>query len=45
MNKLCQGAEAALSSYIDLVRKAGGKLNQREKRSEIFSTKLIISLV
>lgn len=45
VNELCQGAKAALSSYIHLVRKAGEKLNQLEKRSEIFFLKPIISLV
>lgn len=36
VDKLCQGAEAALSGHIHLVRKAGEKLNQLEKRSESF---------
>lgn len=34
VDKLCQGAEAALSGHVYLVRKAGEKLSQLEKRSE-----------
>lgn len=45
VDQLCQGAEAALGGHIHLVRKAGRKLNQLEKRSESFFVKPITLLV